>query len=186
MANLLNEYKTIFWESRTNFGTLRKLSPYNGVSSKFVFRSIKSLDKIFLDMVYFVQDFRMPNLLNEHKLLSVKDLGTSRDPSKTFSLYWSFLLICFEVFQSLNRIFQAMEHQFKDLEWQIWSTNKNLFFWDSDENLKTLQKPFSFIAGSYILALKSFKTLNRILWAMKLQFEALEYKICWTNRKRFF
>ena len=39
MASLVDEYKTIFWESEADAETVQKPSPYILVSYKFVFKS---------------------------------------------------------------------------------------------------------------------------------------------------
>ena len=44
--------KPFFWESEKNRGTLQKLSPYNGVSYKFVLKSVESLNRIFWVIEY--------------------------------------------------------------------------------------------------------------------------------------
>ena len=44
--------KPFFWESEKNHGTLQKLSPYNGLSYKFVLKSVESLNRIFWVIEY--------------------------------------------------------------------------------------------------------------------------------------
>ena len=50
IPNLVDEYKTIFLESQTKLQTLQKLSPYIGGCYKFVLKSVKTLNRIFLAM----------------------------------------------------------------------------------------------------------------------------------------
>ena len=77
--------------------------------------------------------------------------------SKTLSLYWSFLWICFEVCQTLHRIFWEIEYWFKSLGCQIRSTNTKPFFWKSEVKLQTLQNLSPYIDVCRKFVLKSGK-----------------------------
>ena len=61
----------------------------------------------------------------------------------------------------------AMEYWLKALECQIWLTNTKPFFWESEARLKTLQKLFFCIGGSYKFFLRSVKSLNQLFWAVE-------------------
>ena len=57
MSNLVDEYKVIFRETEANLETSRRLSPYNGVSYKFL-KSEKSLNRIFWVTEYWYKAFK--------------------------------------------------------------------------------------------------------------------------------
>ena len=105
--------------------------------------------------------------------------------SKTLSLYWSFLWICFEVCQTLHQIFWEIEYWFKSLGCQIRSTNTKPFFWKSEVKLQTLQNlsPYIDVCRKFVLNLA--KIINRISWAMEYWFKAWECRIWLTNTKPF-
>ena len=86
----------------------------------------------------------------------------------------------------LNRISWATESWFKALKCQIWLTNTKPFFWKSEANVETLQKPSFYIGVSYKFVLKSEKSLNRILWATEYWFKAFKCQIWLTNTTAFF
>ena len=65
-------------------------------------------------------------------------------------------------------------------------TNTKLFFWESEANVETLQKYFSYIGVSYKFVLKSVKRRNRILWSTEYWFKALKCQIWLTNTKLIF
>ena len=45
MPNLVDEYKTFFWENEPNVEAVKKPYPCIGVSYKFVLKSVKSLNR---------------------------------------------------------------------------------------------------------------------------------------------
>ena len=47
--------QSFFWENGTNLQILEKLSPYIGVSDKFVLKSVKSLNRIFWVIEYWLK-----------------------------------------------------------------------------------------------------------------------------------
>ena len=53
MTNLVNKYKTIFWESEAKLETIQKIFSYIGVVYKFVLKFAKSQNWIFWSMEYF-------------------------------------------------------------------------------------------------------------------------------------
>ena len=52
MTNLVNKYKTIFWESEAKLETIQKKFSYIGVVYKFVLKFAKSQNWIFWSMEY--------------------------------------------------------------------------------------------------------------------------------------
>ena len=132
--------KPFFWKSETKLQTLEKLSPYIGVSYKFAFKTLNTLNRILWPLEYwfraleckffrqiknyvfgrarqtwyspktfsyigvsnllsdwiFVQGFRMQNLVNEYKTIFLEKRDKASNSRETFSLYWSFLKICFQ------------------------------------------------------------------------------------------
>ena len=100
--------KAFFWEYKEKLQTAPKLSPYIGVSYKFLLQSIKGL----------------------------------------------------------NQIFWVIEYWFKALECQIWWKNTNLFFWESEANLGTVEKLPPYTEVSYKFILKFVKTLLWNFWAI--------------------
>ena len=87
--------------------------------------------------------------------------------------------------KSLNRIFWAMEYWFKSLKCQIWLTSTKTFFWESDAEIETLQKPSPYIWAFCKFVLKLRKSLNWIFWATEYWLKALKYRIWLTNTKPF-
>ena len=124
-----------------------------------------------------VQGFKIPNLVEEYKTIFLGNRGKPWNSPKTFSLYLSFLK---------NRIFWAAQYWFKTLKCQIWLTNKKPFFWENEGNLETLQQVSLYIWVYYKFVLKSFNSLNWILWAMEYWFKALKCQIWCTNTESFF
>ena len=68
----------------------------------------------------------------------------------------------------------------------LFNEYRTIFFWESDANLKILQKISPYIGISYKFFLKYVKTLNRIFWAMEYWFKTLACQIWSTNTKPFF
>ena len=98
---ILNHF---FWVSHANLQILKKNSPYIAISYKFVLKSVKSLIRIFCIMEYFFQGFLMPNLVDEYTIISLGKRSIPWKSPEIFSLYWSFLKICFEIYQKPQSI----------------------------------------------------------------------------------
>ena len=113
---------------------------------------------------------------------SKKYLGTVHKLSPYILVSYEFVL---ESFKNLNRIFWAMKHWFKVLEYQIWSTNKKRLFLENETNLGTLQKLCTYIQVSYKLVLISVKRLSRLFWAIEYSFQSIECQIWSTDTKPF-
>ena len=79
-----------------------------------------------------------------------------------------------------------MEYWFKTLKCQICLRNRKPFFWESERNVETLQKPSLYNGVSYKFVLKSEKSLNQIFWATEYWLKALKCQIWLMNTKPFF
>ena len=101
--------------------------------------------------------------------------------SKNFLPLFDFISL-----KSLNRVLWATEYWFKVLKCQVWLTIANPFFWKSEANVKTIQKPSLYIWVSYKLILKSVKSLNRTLWTTESWLKLLKCQTWLTNTKPFF
>ena len=102
------------------------------------------------------------------------------------SLYiWVFYKFVFKSVKTLTRFLWATEYWFKALKCQNWLTNTKPLFWENEANVETLQKP-PYILVSYEFALKSVKSLNRILWVSEYWFNALKCQMWLTNTKPLF
>ena len=178
--------KPFFWESEAKLQTLPKLSVYIGVSYKLVLKSVKSLNPIFWTKEYWFKALECQIWSTNTKPFfweSETNLGTLQKLPPNIGVSYKFVL---KSVKTLNRYFWAKEYWFKALECQICSTNTKPFFWESETNLGTFRKLSHYIGVSYKFVSKSVKSLNWIFRVIEYWFKALEYKICWTNRKRFF
>ena len=97
--------KSFFCEKGANLQFLEKLSPYIGVSDKFFLKSVKSLNRIFWVIEYWLKFLEYQIWSTNTKLLFLEKWENSCNSSKDLSLYWNFLQICFEVCQNPNSIF---------------------------------------------------------------------------------
>ena len=100
VPNLVDEYKTIFlgmrgqaWNSPKSFSLYwRLLWIYFEVCQK-------PQSNLLSDWIL-VEGFRMRNLVGKYKTIFLGKLGKFWNLPKPFSVYWSFLQICFEVWQN--------------------------------------------------------------------------------------
>ena len=178
--------KPFFWESEANIETLQKFSSYIRVFYKFVFKSVKSLNRIFLATEYWFKALKCRIWLMNTKLFfreSKANVQTLQKPS--FYIWVSHKFVLKSV-KYLNRILWATEYWFKALKCQIWLTNTKPFFWKSKANVKTLQKLSLYIWVSYRFVLKSVNSLYRIFLATEYWFKTLKCQIWLTNTKPFF
>ena len=82
--------KPFFWESEAKLQILQKFSPYIGVSFKFISNFCQTpKSNLLLGRGILVQDFRMPNLVDEYKSIFLGKRDKPWNSSKNFSLYWS-------------------------------------------------------------------------------------------------
>ena len=82
---------------------------------------------------------------------SKANVETLQKPSPYISASYKFILMSVK---SLNLILWASEYWLKALKCQIWLTNTKPFFWESEVNVETLQKPFYYIWVFYKFVLK--------------------------------
>ena len=89
--------KPFFSESETNLTTLQKLSPYIGVSYKFVLKSVKSLNWICWGMEYWFKALGRQIWSTNTKLFfreSETNLGTLQRHSSYIGVSYKFVLKC--------------------------------------------------------------------------------------------
>ena len=161
----LTNTKLFFWESEANVETLQKPSLYIGICHKFVLKSEKSLNRILWATEYWFKALKCQIWLTNTKLFfweSKSNLKTLQNPCLYIWVSYKFVL---KSEKSLNRILWATEYWFKALKCQIWLANTKPFFWESEANVKTLQKPSSYIWFSYKFVLKSGEHLSW-LWLL--------------------
>ena len=88
--------------------------------------------------------------------------------------------------KTINRIFWVIEYWLKTLEYESWSANTKLFFWETEAKFETLQKLSPYLWVTYRFVLKCVKSRNRTFWATEYWLKTLEYKIWLTNARPFF
>ena len=182
----LTNTKPFFWESEANVESLQKRSPYIWVSSKLVLKPVKSVNRIFWATEYWFQALKRRIWLTKTRPLfweSEANVETLQKPSFYISVSYEFIL---KSAKSLNRILWATEYWFKALKCQIWLMNIKLFFWKTEANVETLQKPSPYVWVSCNFVFQSEKSLNRILLATEYWFKALKFQIWLTRTKPFF
>ena len=111
--------------------------------------------------------------------------GKPWNSSKIFSLYWSFLQICFEVRQKPKSNLPGHGILVQGFTMPNLVNQYKTIFWGSETNLGTLQKPSPYIEAFYKFVLKSVKSLIWIFWVIEYCFQALECQIWLTNTKPF-
>ena len=100
------------WENETKLKTLKNLSPYIGVSFKFVLKTIKSLNRIFVDMEYWFKALECQIWLTNTILFlweTETNLGTLQKLSPYIRVSYKVVL---KSVKTLNRILWAMEYWF--------------------------------------------------------------------------
>ena len=150
--------KPFFWKSETKLQTLEKLSPYIGVSKKFAFKTLNTLNRIFWPMEYWFKSWECQIWSTNTKAFfweSETNFGTLQKVSPYTGGSHKFIS---KSPQDINQIFWVIKYWFKALECQIWTTNTKPFFWVSEAKLETLQEFSSSIGVSYKFLLKSVKT----------------------------
>ena len=93
--NWLTNTILIFWETVANLITLQKLSPYIGVSYKFVLKSVKSLNRILWVIQYWFKSWECPICWTNAKLFfweREKNLGTLQKLSPYIGVSFKFVL----------------------------------------------------------------------------------------------
>ena len=109
------------------------------------------------------QGFKMQKLIDEYKTITLGKRGEHWNPSKTFSLYLSFLWNGFEACQKPKSNLIRLEIVAQAFKMEKLVDEYKSFFWESEENYETLQKSSPYIWVSYKMVLKPVKSLNRIL-----------------------
>ena len=140
--------KSFLWESETKFGSIPKLSHYIRFSYKFVWKSVKTLNGIFWSIEYCYKTLESQVWLTNTNLFSwgnKSKLETLKNVSPYIGVSFKFVS---KSVNSLNRFFSVIEYWFKAFEWQICWTNTELFLWETEKNLGTLQKLSPYI-GSF-------------------------------------
>ena len=93
--NWLTNTILIFWEAVANLITLQKLSPYIGVSYKFVLKSVKSLNRILWVIQYWFKSWECQICWTNAKLFfweREKNLGTLQKLSPYIGVSFKFVL----------------------------------------------------------------------------------------------
>ena len=132
--------KPLFWKSHANVETLQKLSPYILVSYKFVLKSAKSLNRILWATEYWLNALKFQIRLTNTKPLFWESETNVETLQKRFPCIWVSYKYVLKSVKILIRISWAIESCFKALKWQFWLTNTKPFFWESEANVKSLQK----------------------------------------------
>ena len=112
----LKNTKLFFWERQANLGTLRKLSSYIGVSHKFIFKSFKSLTRVFWVMEYWLKNLEWQIWSTNTKPFfweSKKNLVSLQNLIPSIGVFLKFVL---NSVKNLNRIFWVIEYWFKALK----------------------------------------------------------------------
>ena len=131
-----------------------------------------------------VQGFKMPILVDEYKIIFLGKRGKRWNSPKTFLYIWVSYKFVSKSEKSLNRISWATKYWFKALKCQIWLTNTKPFFWKSEANVETLQKPSPYIWVSYKFVLKCGEDLSlflllffRMFWILNIQLSNIQLEI---------
>ena len=105
--------KAFFWESETSLGTLQKISPYIGVTYKFVLKCAKNRNRIFWKIEYWFKAL-------ECQIWSMNTkpfFWGSKAKLKTLQKLSPYIVVSFKFplksVSTLNQIFRAMEYWFK-------------------------------------------------------------------------
>ena len=165
MPNLLTNTKPFFWESEANVETLPKRSSYIWVFYKFVLKSVKSVNRILWAMEYCFKVLKCQMWLTNTKPFFRKSKANVESLHKRCPYIWISYKFVLKSVKMLNQISWATESWFKALKWQIWLTITKPFFWESEANAETLQKPFPYIWVFYKFVLKSGEHLS-LLWLL--------------------
>ena len=108
----------------------------------------------------------MPNLVDEYKTIFLEKRGKPWNFPKTFSLCWSFLEICFEVYQeSKSNILSPGILVQGFIMPNLFHKYKKKYFWEGKADLETLPKLSPKIKVTYKLVLESVINLSW-LWLL--------------------
>ena len=164
--------------------SLQKRSPYIRVFYKFVLKSVKSWNRILWALEYWFKILKCQIPLTNTKPFfweSETNVETFQKLSPYIRVFYKFVL---KTVKSWNRILWALEYWFKTSKCQIWLTNTKPFFWESEANVETLQKPSPYIWISYKFVLKSGEKLSllwlllfRMFWMLNIQLSNIQLEI---------
>ena len=177
----LTNTKSFFRESEENVETIQKFSPYICVSYKFVLKSVKILNRISWATESSFKSLKCQIRLTNTKPFLWQSKANVETLQKCFSYIGVSYKLVLESVKRRNRIFWDTEYWFKALKCEIWLTNTKLFFWESEANVETLQKPSSYIWFSYKFVLKSGEDLGLLwllfFWMLKIQLSNIQLEI---------
>ena len=143
----LTNTKPFFWESETSVETLQKLSPYIWVSYKFVLRSVSKLNGIFSAKEYLFKALKCQIWLTYTKPTFFVKRGKHWHSPKHFSLYLSFLLICFEVCQKSKSILMSYEILVQDFKMNtLVDEYKTIFLWEKGKPWNSPKRFFLYLS----------------------------------------
>ena len=182
----LTNTKPSFWQNEVNIETVQKRFSYLGVSYKFVYKSVRTKNRILWATKYWFKALKSQIWFTNTKPFSWESEVNVEVLQKPFPYIWFCYKFVLKSLKRLNQNLWATEYRFKALKCQIWLTNTKPFFWENKANIETVKKPSPCIGVSYKFLLKSVKNRNRILWALEYWFNrilwALEY---WFNALKF-
>ena len=171
--------KKFFSNIEVSYKFVLRCFPNIDVSYKFVLNPAESLNEIFWANEYLHKTGKCKILSRNTKHFSGKTKqGKVSNFPKNFSLFCSFLWICFAICQKLNSNLLSDWILVQDSKCKIWSTNTKPFFWERVVNFETSKKLSRYFLVSYKLILKSVKSLNQISRAIEYWFKTGKYQIC--------
>ena len=149
-------------------------------------KSGKSLSRIFWATEYWFKALKCQISFTNIKPFFCESKANLETLQKSFTYIWVSYKFILKSVNSLNRMFWTTEYWFKALKYQIWLTNTEPFFWESEANIETPQKVSPYVWVFYKFVLKSANSLNRILWATEYWLKALKCQSWFMNTKPFF
>ena len=105
--------KAFFWESETNLGTLQKISPYIGVTYKFVLKCAKNQNRIFWKIDYWFKALECQIWSMNTKSFFWENKAKLKTLQKLSPYIVVFFKFPLKSINTLNQIFRAMEYWFK-------------------------------------------------------------------------
>ena len=171
----LTNTKPFFSESEANVETLQKPSLYIWVSSNFVLKSEKSINRILWATEYWFKVLQCQVWLTNTKPFFWESEANVESLQNGSPYIWVLHKFVLKSVKTLTLVSWATESWFKALKCQIRLTKTKPFFWESKTNVETLQKPSPYNVVSYEFVLNSVKSLNRILWATEYWFKILKW-----------
>ena len=142
IPNFLNKCKTIFLERmRQTLTLLKELSPCIWICYKFVWKCVKSLNRVLWATKYWFKALKWQIwLTNTKPFFCISEANVETLQKLSIYIWVSYKFVMKSV-NSLNWISWATECWFKALKCQYWSTNQNHFSGKAKQTLK-LSKNF--------------------------------------------